>query len=72
MRIKTIGKLTYETFVKYYIVFSLVVKDKLLFILQKWTVLKSKTMKKMSKKIYDPSLVWPYVVQRGVENHMDC
>ena len=28
------GKLTYETFVKDYVVFSLVVKDKLLFILQ--------------------------------------
>ena len=38
--------------------FSLVVKDKLLFILQ--TVLKLKTLKKMSKKIYDPRLVWPY------------
>ena len=34
--------------------FSLVVKDKLL------TVLKSKTLKKMSQKIYDPRLVWPY------------
>ena len=52
------GKLTYETFVKDFIVFSLVVKDKLLFILQ--TVLKSKTLKKMSKKIYDPRFVWPY------------
>ena len=38
--------------------FLLVVKDKLLFILQ--MVLKSKTLKKMSKKIYDPRLVWPY------------
>ena len=38
--------------------FSHVVKDKLLFILQ--TVLKSKTLKKMSKKTYDPRLVWPY------------
>ena len=46
------GKLTYETFVKDYVVFSLVVKDKLLFMLQK--------LKKMSKKIYDPRLVWPY------------
>ena len=44
------GKSIYETFVKDYIVFSLVVKVKLLFILQ--TVLKSKT--------YDPRLVWPY------------
>ena len=34
-----------------------VVKDKLLFILK--TVLKSKTSKKMSKKIYDLWLVWP-------------
>ena len=50
------GKLTYETFVKDYAVFLLVVKDKLLFILQKETVLK---LKKMSKKIYDPQLVWP-------------
>ena len=44
------GKSIDETFVKDYIVFSLVVKVKLLFILQ--TVLKSKT--------YDPRLVWPY------------
>ena len=54
------GKLTYETFVKDYVVFSLVVKDKMLFILQRKTVLKSKTLKKMSKNIYDPRLVWPY------------
>ena len=33
-------------------------RDKLLFILQ--TVLKLKTLKKMSKKTYDPRLVWPY------------
>ena len=52
------GKLIYETFVKDYVVFSHVVKDKLLFILQ--TPLKSKTLKKMSKKTYDPLLVWPY------------
>ena len=52
------GKLTYETFVKDYVVFSLVVKGKLLIILQ--TVPKSKTLKKMSKKIYDARLGWPY------------
>ena len=52
------GKLIYETFVKDYVVSSHVVKGKLLFILR--TVLKSKTLKKMSKKIYDPRLVWPY------------
>ena len=52
------GKLIYETFVKHYVVSSHVVKGKLLFILR--TVLKSKTLKKMSKKIYDPRLVWPY------------
>ena len=52
------GKLIYETFVKDYIVFLHAVKDKLLSILQ--TVLKSKTLKKMSKKTYDPRLVWPY------------
>ena len=40
------------------VVFSLVVKDKLLFILQ--TVLKLKTLEKMTKKIYDPRFVWPY------------
>ena len=28
-----------------------------------WMVLKSKTLKKMSKKIYDPRLVWPYSLQ---------
>ena len=28
--------------------------------IQKYMVLKSKTLKKMSKKIYDPRLVWPY------------
>ena len=38
--------------------FSHVVKVKLLFILQ--MVLKLKTLKKMSKKTYDPHLVWPY------------
>ena len=38
--------------------FSLVVKVKSLFILQ--TPLKLKTLKKMSKRIYDPHLVWPY------------
>ena len=54
------GKLTYEKFFKDYVVFSLVVKDKLLFILQKLMVLKLKTLKKMSKKIYHPRLVWPY------------
>ena len=64
------GKLIYETFVKDYVVVSDVVKDKLLFILQ--TPLKSKTLKKMSKKTYDPRLVWPYsllfyVVQPVVE-----
>ena len=52
------GKLICETFVKDYVVSSHVVKDKLLFILQ--TPLKSKTLKKISKKIYDPRLVWPY------------
>ena len=52
------GKLIYETFVKDYVVSSHVVKDKLLFILQ--TPLKSKTLKKMSKKIYDPRLVRLY------------
>ena len=52
------GKLIYETFVKEYVVSSHFVKGKLLFIL--WTVLKSKTLKKTSKKIYDPRLVWPY------------
>ena len=52
------GKLIYETFVKDYVVFSLVVKVKLLFILQ--TVMKTKTSKKMSKKTYDARLVWPY------------
>ena len=52
------GKLIYETFVKDYVVLSHVVKVKLLFILR--TVLKSKTLKKMSKKTYDPHLVWPY------------
>ena len=52
------GKLIYETFVKDYVVSSHVVKGKLLFILR--TVLKSKTLKKMSKKIYDPWLAWPY------------
>ena len=52
------GKLIYKTFVKDYIVFLPVVRDKLLFILQ--MVLKSKTLKKMSKKTYDPCLVWPY------------
>ena len=51
------GKLIYETFVKD-CCFSHVVKDKLLFILQ--PPLKSKTLKKMSKKTYDPRLVWPY------------
>ena len=51
-------KSIYEIFVKDCIVFSLVVKDKLLFILQ--TVLKSKTLKKMTKKIYDPRFVSPY------------
>ena len=35
-----------------------VAKDKLLFLLE--TVLKSKALKKMSKKTYDPRLVWPY------------
>ena len=39
-------------------VFSHVVKDKFLFMLQ--MVLKSKTLRKMSKKTYDPCLVWPY------------
>ena len=52
------GKLIYETFVKGYVIFLHVVKDKLLFILQ--MPLKSKTLKKMSKKTYDPRLVWPY------------
>ena len=52
------GKLIYETFVKDYVVFLHVVKDKLLFILQ--MPLKSKSLKKMSKKTYDPRLVWPY------------
>ena len=52
------GKSIYETFVNDYVVFSHVVKDKLLFILQ--TVLKSKTLKKLSKKTYDPSFLWPY------------
>ena len=52
------GKLIYETFVKDYVVFSHVVKVKLLFILQ--MVLKSKTLKKMSKKTYDPRLVWHF------------
>ena len=33
-------------------------KGQILFILQ--MVLKSKTLKKMSKKTYDPCLVWPY------------
>ena len=47
---QNLGKSIYETFVQDYIVFSLVVKVKLLFILQ--TVLKWKT--------YDPRLVWPY------------
>ena len=55
---QNLGKLIYETFVKDYIVFSLVVKVKLLFILQ--TVLKSKTLKKMSKNTYDSRLLWPY------------
>ena len=52
------GKSIYKTFVKDYAVFSHVVKDKLLFILQ--TVLKAMSLKKMSKKIYDLRLVWPY------------
>ena len=52
------GKLIYGTFGKDYSVFLHVVKDKLLFILQ--APLKSKTLKKMSKKTYDPRLVWPY------------
>ena len=51
------GKSINETFVKDY-VFSLVVKVKSLFIRQ--TPLKLKTLKKMSKRIYDPRLVWPY------------
>ena len=51
------GKSIYETFVKDYVFFLLVVKDKLLFILQ--MVLKPMSQKKMSKKIYGP-LVWPY------------
>ena len=63
------GKLIYETFVKDYVVFSHVVKDKLLFILQ--TVLKSKTLKKMSKRFMTPILygfiLCCYVVQPVVK-----
>ena len=63
------GKLIYETFVKDNVVFSHAVKVRLLFILQ--TVLKSKTLKKMSKGLMTPVLygliLCFYVVQPVVE-----